>query len=59
MIRLNDELTDLGYHFAVTMEGETLYSDLTQEDQQQARNLVGDMSGQAQSVTAGTICRDM
>lgn len=54
MIRLNDELTDLGYHFAVTMEGETLYSNLTQEDQEQARNLIGDMSGQAQSVTAGT-----
>lgn len=54
MIRLKDELTDLGYHFSVIMEGEALYSNLSESEQNQAERLIGTVSSQAESAVVGT-----
>lgn len=53
MVRLQRELTDLGYHFAVLLNEETLYSNLSEQEWGQIEELIGPVSEQAKSITVG------
>lgn len=53
MVRLRKELTDLGYHFMVILNNETLYSNVSDEEWIQVENLIGPIPEQANSVTVG------
>lgn len=53
MVRLRKELTDLGYHFAVLLNDETLYSNTSKAEWMQVEKLIGPIPEQAKSVTVG------
>ena len=53
MVRLRKELTDLGYHFAVLLNDETLYSNTSKAEWMQVEKLIGPITEQAKSVTVG------
>lgn len=53
MVRLQKELTDLGYHFTVLLNEETLYSNLSEEEWKQVEKLIGPIPEQAKSITVG------
>ena len=51
MVRLRKELTDLGYHFTVLLNDETLYSNTSDTEWMQVEKLIGPIHEQAKSVT--------
>lgn len=53
MVRLRKELTDLGYHFTVLLNDETLYSNTSDTEWMQVEKLIGPIHEQAKSVTVG------
>ena len=53
MARLQKDLTDLGYHFTVLLNDETLYSNLSQQEWRQVENLIGPIPEQANFITVG------
>ena len=53
MIRLRKELTDLGYHFMITLNDETLYANVSEAEWSQVEKLIGPIPEQANSVTVG------
>ncbi|MGI6010887.1 MAG: ATP-binding protein [Ruminococcus sp.] len=53
MVRLQKELTDLGYHFTVLLNEKGLYSNLSREEWSQVEKLIGPVPEQAKSVTVG------
>lgn len=53
MLRLQKELTSLGYHFMVALDGKTLFSNLSQEERNQMDELIGNVPEQAKTITAG------
>ena len=53
MIRLRKELTDLGYHFSVQVDGKTLYSNLSEEERSQAAGFLYSLPPKARSITIG------
>lgn len=53
MVRLRKDLTDLGYHFTVLLNDETLYSNASESEWMQVEKLIGPIPEQAKSVTVG------
>ncbi|HJB17311.1 MAG TPA: HAMP domain-containing protein [Candidatus Blautia excrementipullorum] len=53
MVRLKKDLTDLGYHFSVMLDGRALYSNLSEGERGLVEKMIGPVSEQAESVTAG------
>lgn len=53
MVRLQKDLTDLGYHFTVLLNEETLYSNLSDQEWNQIEKLIGPVPEQAESITVG------
>lgn len=53
MLRIQQELRDIGYHFTVIMDEKSLYSNLTQEEKRQMEQLIGPVPEQAKTVTIG------
>lgn len=53
MVRLQKDLTDLGYHFTVLHNEETLYSNLSEQEWIQVEKLIGPVPEQASSITVG------
>lgn len=53
MIRIQRELTDIGYHFMVILNENNLYSNLSQSEKQQMEQLIGPIPEQAKTVTVG------
>ena len=53
MIRLRKQLTDLGYHFSVQVDGKTLYSNLSEEERSQAAGFLYSLPPKARSITIG------
>ncbi len=53
LVRLRKELTDLGYHFTVLLDDETLYSNVSEAEWAQIEKLIGPIPEQANSVTVG------
>lgn len=53
MIRIQQELTEIGYHFAVIIDEKNLYSNLSSTDRQQMEQLIGPIPEQAKTVTVG------
>lgn len=53
MVRLRIDLTDLGYHFTVLLNDETLYSNTSEAEWRQVEKLIGPIPEQAKSVTVG------
>lgn len=52
-VRLRKDLTDLGYHFTVLLNDETLYSNASESEWMQVEKLIGPIPEQAKSVTVG------
>lgn len=53
LVRPRKELTDLGYHFTVLLDDETLYSNVSEAEWAQVEKLIGPIPEQASSVTVG------
>ncbi len=53
MVRLRKDLTDLGYHFTVLLNDESLYSNASEAEWMQVERLIGPIPEQAKSVTVG------
>lgn len=53
MVRLQKDLTDLGYHFTVLLNEETLYSNLSEQEWTQVEKLIGPVPEQSSSITVG------
>lgn len=53
MIRIQKELTDIGYHFLVVMDEKSLYLNLSSVEKQQMEQLIGPIPEQAKTVTMG------
>lgn len=51
MTELRQELARMNYHFAVSIDGETVYSNLTESEIQEIRQIGGDVLSEADSVT--------
>lgn len=51
MTELRQELARMNYHFAVSIDGETVYSNLTESEIQEIRKMGGDVLSEADSVT--------
>lgn len=52
MTSLGNALSELGYHFMITKDGEQLYSNLTEEDLRIGREVAGDAIDSAKTLTA-------
>lgn len=53
MVKLQKELTELGYHFSVFLDGESLYSNITEEEWPQLYRMIGSVPSLAHSVMVG------
>ena len=54
MVRLQKDLTELGYHFTVLLNDETVYTNLSETQWRQVEKLIGPIPEQAKSITVGT-----
>ena len=53
MVKLQKELTELGYHFSVFLDGESLYSNITEEEWPQLYRMIGSVPSLVHSVMVG------
>ena len=53
MVRLQKDLTELGYHFTVLLNDETVYTNLSETQWRQVEKLIGPIPEQAKSITVG------
>lgn len=54
MVRLQRELTGLGYHFTVLLDEKRLYSNLSEEEFRQVEQLIGPIQEQAKSINVSS-----
>ena len=53
MVKLQKELTELGYQFSVFLDGESLYSNITEEEWPQLYRMIGSVPSLVHSVMVG------